>query len=157
LFEHDPRKRFAFVGKPLSTFPDHALILEARNGVGTDEVRSVRNPSSNVTGVIAAIVVLATLPGWTDTRGAVRIEQAAAGKPYDFVVHVRNIPEIKYNPEVKGDRHRMALNLVKTQCPAARVVGEDKIITEIWGITSSPPDYIVLVRCARKLAVNPST
>ncbi len=117
----------------------------------------MRNPCSSVTQAIAAIVVLATLPGWTDTRGAVRIEQASAGQPYDFVVHVRNIPEIKYNPEVKEDRHRMALNLVKTQCPAARIVGEDKINAEIWGITSSPPDYVVLVRCGRRLAVSPAT
>jgi hypothetical protein len=130
----------------------------------------MRNPSSrterqdkaglrfgaSVPKVIAAIALLAALPGWTDTRGAVRIEQASARKPYDFVVHVRNIPEIKYNPEVKEDRHRMALNLLKKQCPAARIVGEDKIINEIWGITSSPPDYIVLVACARKPAGSPA-
>jgi hypothetical protein len=117
----------------------------------------MRHPCSSVTRTIAAIVVLATLPGWTDTRGTVRIEHASAGRPYDFVVHVRNIPKIKYNPEVKEDRHRMALSLVKTQCPAARVVGEDKINTEIWGIASSPPYYVVLVRCARKLTVSPVT
>ncbi len=97
--------------------------------------------------VIAAIIFLVTLAGWADMRGAVRIEQASAGKPYDFVVHVRNVPDIGYNPEVKEDRNRMALRLLKRQCPAGRVVGEDKIITEIWGITSSPPDYVVLVRC----------
>jgi hypothetical protein len=100
---------------------------------------------------ITAIGVLAILPGWTDTRGAVRIEPAAAGQAYDFVVHVRNIPDIKYNPLVREDRRRMALALLKQQCPLARVVGEDKRTTEIWGITSSPPDYIVLVSCARKL------
>jgi hypothetical protein len=71
-------------------------------------------------------------------------------KPYDFVVHVRNIPDIGYNPEGKEDRGRMALRLLKRQCPTGRVVGEDKIITEIWGITSSPPDYVVLVRSAMK-------
>jgi len=108
------------------------------------------------TRVVAAIAVLVSLPGWTDLRGAVRIEQASAGQPYDFVVHVRNIPDIKYNPDVREDRHRMALKLVKPQCPAARVVGEDKIITEIWGITSSPLDYIVLVGCARNPARPPS-
>jgi hypothetical protein len=108
------------------------------------------------TRVVAAIAVLVALPGWTDIRGAVRIEQASAGQPYDFVVHVRNIPDIKYNPDVREDRHRMALNLVKPQCPAARVVGEDKLITEIWGITSSPPDYIVLVGCVWKPAKPPS-
>ncbi|MGA2288473.1 hypothetical protein [Bradyrhizobium sp.] len=96
---------------------------------------------------MAAILLLVTLAAWTDTRGVIRIEQAAAGKPYDFVVHVRNIPDIGYNPLVSEDRRRMALGLLKRQCPTGRVVGEDKIITEIWGITSSPPDYVVLVRC----------
>jgi hypothetical protein len=100
--------------------------------------------------LIAAIVVLAILPGWTDMRGVVRVERAAAGQPYDFVVHVRNIPDIKYNPLVRQDRRRMALALVKQQCPRGWVVGEDTRVTEIWGITSSPPDYIVLVSCARK-------
>ena len=108
------------------------------------------------TRVIAAIAILASLSGWTDLRGAVRIEHASAGRPYDFVVHVRNIPDVKYNPDVREDRHYMALKLVKSQCPAARVVGEDKIINEIWGIISSPPDYIVLVGCARKPAKPPS-
>jgi hypothetical protein len=97
--------------------------------------------------VLAAIVFLVTLAGWTDTRGMVWVQPAAPGSPYDFVVHVRNIPDIGYNPEVKEDRYRMALKLLRGQCRTAHVVGDDKIITEIWGITCSPPDYVVLVRC----------
>jgi hypothetical protein len=99
---------------------------------------------------IAAIVLLALLPGWTDTRGTVRVDRASPEKPYDFVVHVRSIPDIKYNPLVREDRNRMALDLVRGECRRARVVGEDKINTEIWGLTSSPPDYVVLVSCAGK-------
>jgi hypothetical protein len=98
----------------------------------------------------AAIFLLAVLPGWTDTRGTVRVEAASPDKPYDFVVHVRNIPDIKYNPLVRQDRNRMALNLVRGECPLGRVVGEDTIQTEIYGITSSLPDYVVLVSCARR-------
>ena len=97
----------------------------------------------------AAVLLLAVLPGWTDTRGIVRVVAAAPDKPYDFVVHVRNIPDIKYNPLVRQDRNRMALHLVRGECPQPRVVGEDIVNTEIYGITSSPPDYIVLVSCAR--------
>jgi hypothetical protein len=62
--------------------------------------------------VLAAIVFLLTLAGWTDMRGVVWVQQASTGKPYHFVVHVRNIPEIGYNPEVKEDRYRMALKLL---------------------------------------------
>ena len=97
----------------------------------------------------AAVLLLAVLPGWTDTRGMVRVVAAAPDKPYDFVVHVRNIPDIKYNPLVREDRNRMALHLVRGECPRGRVVGEDVVNTEIYGITSSPPDYVVLVSCTR--------
>jgi hypothetical protein len=98
---------------------------------------------------LTAVLLLALLPGWTDTRGIVRVEAASPDKPYDFVVHVRNIPAIKYNPLVAQDRHRMALDLVRGECPSPRVVGEDTVTTEIYGLTSSLPDYVVLVSCAR--------
>ena len=93
-------------------------------------------------------VFLAILGGYADARDLVRVERASAGKPYDYIVHVQNTHSIGYNPEVREDRNRMALKILKGQCRAGRVVGDDKIITEIWGITSSRPDYIVLVKCA---------
>ena len=99
---------------------------------------------------LTAIALLAVLPGWTDTRGMVRVDAAAPGAPYDFVVHVRNIPDIKYNPLVREDRNRMALHLVRGECRHGRVVGEDIANTEIYGLTSSLPDYVVLVSCARR-------
>ena len=100
--------------------------------------------------LLTAMFLLAVLTGWTDTRGLVRVEAATPDKPYDFVVHVRNIPDIKYNPRVAQDRNRMALDLVRGECRGGRVVGEDTVNTEIYGITSHLPDYVVLVRCARR-------
>jgi hypothetical protein len=91
------------------------------------------------------------LAGCADVRGTVRVEQAHVGQPYDFVVHVKNSAEIGYNPEVSEDRASMAVTLVKRYCPAARVVGQQKIITEIYGITSSKPDYVVFVGCGTGL------
>jgi hypothetical protein len=98
--------------------------------------------------MIAAIVFLTALAGYADARGLVRIERASAGTSYDYVVHVQNTYGIGYNPQVRADRNRMALRALKGHCRAGQIVGEDKIITEIWGITSSPPDYVVLVKCA---------
>jgi hypothetical protein len=43
----------------------------------------------------------------------------------------------------------MALDLVRGECPRGHVVGEDTVNTEIYGITSHLPDYVVLVSCAR--------
>src|SRR5579871_3423907 len=100
--------------------------------------------------VLLGLLLLAILPGWTDTRGMVRVDAAAPGAPYDFVVHVRRIPDIKYNPLVREDRSRMARDFVRGECRHARVVGEDVVNHEIYGITSSLPDYIVLVSCARR-------
>jgi hypothetical protein len=99
--------------------------------------------------LLAAVWLLAVLPGWTDPRGMTHVEAASPGKPYDLVVHVSNIPDIKYNPLVWRDRHRMARELVRGQCPYPRVVGEDTVTTEIYGLTSSLPDYVVLVSCGR--------
>ena|SRR5581483_5006095 len=96
---------------------------------------------------IAATLIIVLLSGWIDTRGSVRVDRASPGKPYDFVVHVSNIAKIKYNPLVREDRHRMALDLVRRECPRGHVVGDAVIPTEIWGLTSSLPDYVVLVRC----------
>jgi hypothetical protein len=99
--------------------------------------------------LLTALALLAILPGWTDTRGLVFVEVAAPDRPYAFAVHVRNIPDIRYNPLVRQDRNRMALDLVRGECPRGRVVGEDIVPTEIYGITSSLPDYVVLVSCTR--------
>jgi hypothetical protein len=99
--------------------------------------------------ILAALAALsAVLTGCTDMRReAASIEQAPAGKPYNFVVHVNNVSDYGYNPLVSEDRGRVALRLLKGQCPAARVIGQDTINTEIYGLTSSKPDYIVLIRC----------
>ena len=91
---------------------------------------------------------LAILAGGAEAHDVVRVEPASAGLPYDYVVHVFNTYEMGYNPDVWQDRNRMALRLLRGQCRAPRVVGDDKIITGIWGITSSRPDYIVPVKCA---------
>jgi hypothetical protein len=95
----------------------------------------------------AVVIFCIALVGCADLRETVRVEQAPAGKPYDFVVHVKNSAEIGYNPEVSRDRAGMAVALAKRYCPAPRVVGQEKIITEIYGITSSKPDYVVFVNC----------
>jgi hypothetical protein len=95
--------------------------------------------------LVAAFSVVVS--GSANASGEVRIEQASAGRPYDLVVHVANVPTYGYNPEVSNDRKRMALQVIRPQCPAARVVGQNTINTEIYGITSSKPDYVVLVSC----------
>ena len=103
--------------------------------------------------IAGSMVFLAILTGSAEPRDMVRemalVEQAPAGKPYDYIVHVRNVPAIGYNPLVKQDRGRMALQTLRGQCRAGRIVGDNEVITEIWGITGSYPDYTVLITCRK--------
>lgn len=75
------------------------------------------------------------------------VEAAAPGSPYDFVVHVPNSYDYGYNPLVRTDRFRSARQAVKSFCPRSQVLGDEIVTTEIWGLTSSPPQYVVYVIC----------
>ena len=63
---------------------------------------------------------LAMVAGAATAHEMVRVEQAYPGKPYDYIVHVLNIYAIGYNPDVREDRNRMALKLLRGQCRAPR-------------------------------------
>ena len=97
--------------------------------------------------ILATVVASMALVSYASARDVVRVEPASSGHPYDYIVHVQNTFSIGYNPLVREDRDHMALRALRGQCRVARIVGDDEISTEIWGITSSLPDYIVLVRC----------
>ena len=63
-------------------------------------------PSIKTSLLIAAAAAL-TLPGaaFADTpHGGSTIERAAAGAGYDYVIHVENTYDYKYNPHVRADR-----------------------------------------------------
>lgn len=75
------------------------------------------------------------------------VEAALPGSPYDFVVHVPNSYDYGYNPMVQTDRIRSARQAVKSFCPGSEIVRDEIITTEIWGLTSSPPEYVVYMAC----------
>jgi len=80
-------------------------------------------------------------------RGASTIEAAPPGRNYDYVVHVLNIYDYRYNPEVRDDRILLARKIVKPFCSRNRIVGEAKFDTEIFGLITGRPDYVVYVKC----------
>jgi hypothetical protein len=99
--------------------------------------------------LIAAAIALA-LPGaaFADTpHGGSTIEAAGAGAGYDYVIHVQNTYDYKYNPQVRADRILLAKQIVRPFCSRNQIVGEDKAKTEIFGIKPGKPDYIVYVKC----------
>lgn len=106
-------------------------------------------PSMKASLLIAAVVAPA-LPGAAvaDTpRGGSTIEAAAAGAGYDYVIHVQNTYDYKYNPHVRADRILLARQIVRPFCSRNQIVGEDKVKTEIFGIKPGKPDYVVYVKC----------
>ena len=121
-----------------------------------DPSRAARysNMGSSVMKCIAVSVALQILlTAAATSRDMIRevpfVEQARPGMAYDYIVHVRNVPAIRYNPLVQEDRDRMALVALKSYCRTGRVIEDQKINTEIWGITSSYPDYLVLIACRK--------
>ena len=103
----------------------------------------------NAAPLLAAAIAL-TLPGFAlaDTpHGGSTIERAAAGAGYDYVIHVQNTYDYKYNPEVRADRILLAKQIVRPFCSRNQIVGEDKVKTEIFAIKPGKPDYIVYVKC----------
>jgi hypothetical protein len=97
------------------------------------------------------IIAVAALP-WSASgqpRGASMIEAAPPAKPYDYIVHVKNTYDYRYNPEVRDDRILLAKKIVKPFCASNRIIGEAKFDTEIFGLVTGRPDYVVYVKCHR--------
>jgi hypothetical protein len=106
--------------------------------------------SSKIAPLLLATAITLMLPGvaLADTpHGGSTIERAGTGAGYDFVIHVQNTYDYKYNPEVRADRILLAKQIVRPFCSRNQIVGEDKIKTEIFGIKPGKPDYVVYVKC----------
>jgi hypothetical protein len=87
---------------------------------------------------------------WSATalpRGTSTIEAAPPGRSYDYIVHVQNTYDYRYNPEVREDRVLLARQIVKPFCRKSQIVGEAKFETEIFGLTTGKPHYVVYVKC----------
>jgi hypothetical protein len=127
------------------------LVRMGHRFVGGPNDRSgegIMKAIAGLTAFLAMLVFLANLGSSAHAGDWARVEQASAGKPYDYIVHVQNTYSIGYNPEVREDRFRLALRSLKGVCRSGWVVGDDKISTQIYGLYSSRPDYVVLVKCA---------
>jgi hypothetical protein len=99
---------------------------------------------------LIAAAIIPTLQGLAaaDTpHGGSTIEAASPGAGYDYVIHVQNTYDYKYNPEVRADRILLAKQIVRPFCSHNQIVGEDKVNTEIFAIKPGKPDYIVYVKC----------
>lgn len=66
---------------------------------------------------------------------------------HDFIVSIRNIKDIGYNPDNPDTRNGTALLALKEQCPTGRVVGETVINTGTFGLGQPARTYAIRVKC----------
>ena len=97
--------------------------------------------------LIIAMAAALPWPASGQPRGASTIEAAPPGQPYDYVVHVQNTYDYRYNPELRDDRILLARQIVRPFCSKNRIVGEAKFKTEIFGLITGRPEYVVYVKC----------
>ena len=102
----------------------------------------------HVRNLLSVAIVVLPWPAYAQPRGASTIEAAPPGQTYDYVVHVQNTYDYRYNPGVREDRILLARQIVKKFCSKSQIVGESKIETEIFGLITGRPDYYrVYVKC----------
>jgi hypothetical protein len=75
------------------------------------------------------------------------IEAAPPGQAYDYVVHVQNTYDYRYNPDVQEDRLLLARQIVRRFCSKTQIVGESKFESEVFGLITGRSDYRVYVKC----------
>lgn len=66
---------------------------------------------------------------------------------FDYIVTVKNVLDIGYDPSVKAVRDEAALKMVRSQCQTARVVGETSMQTGTWMGGRPAISYFVQVDC----------
>jgi hypothetical protein len=66
---------------------------------------------------------------------------------YDYVIHVKNKYDFKYNPGVRADRVTLAKEIVRPFCAKNQIVGESVFDTEIFGLVPGGLDYVLYVKC----------
>lgn len=107
---------------------------------------SLRNAGRVLAVTLAALMMPRSAGAWPP-RNASTIEAAPPGAGYDYIVHVQNTYDYRYNPQVRADRFLLARQIVKSFCSRNKIVGENKFKTAIFPFTTGKPDYVVYVKC----------
>lgn len=102
---------------------------------------------------LLAITLTACTPGTQgylrnmEGYGNIRVDPSPV-PGYDYVVTIRNVLDLGYDPSKKDVRDRTALQMLATQCPQGKVVGETVINTGEWLGGRPAMSYAVQVQCA---------
>lgn len=71
----------------------------------------------------------------------------ASAPDHDFVVSIRNLVDVGYDPDDKATRDRTALQFMQAQCPRATIVGETAISTGNYLMGRPAKTYAIKIKC----------
>jgi hypothetical protein len=81
-----------------------------------------------------------------ENGNALRVDRATASG-YDYVVSIRNVKDIGFNPDDPATRNGVALSVLGDQCPRASIVGETVINTGAYLLGDPARTYAIQVKC----------
>jgi hypothetical protein len=115
-----------------------------------------------ILGVAALCAALGGCAG-TDTHlrmlensNALQIEPSQV-KDFDYVVRMKNLIDIGYDPDNPETRKDTALRAMQAQCPGARIVGEQVIEKGTYAIGRPAREYFVQIKCGPDSTPAPPT
>ncbi|WP_310619699.1 hypothetical protein [Flexibacterium corallicola] len=83
--------------------------------------------------------------------GTIRIDSHPEAINYDYVVSIRNIVDIGFNPSNKETREDVALKYVQQQCPSAFIVNEEVIEMGKYLTGRDARSYKIFIKCGNSI------
>ena len=99
------------------------------------------------TGSLASCAGTDTHLRMMEQQGAYQIEPSQNKAAYDYVVRIKNLVDLGYDPDNPETRNAAALKGLATQCPSARIVGEEVIEKGTYAIGRPAREYFIQVKC----------
>ena len=81
-----------------------------------------------------------------ESQNALQIEPAQS-KDYDYVVKMKNLLDIGYDPDNPETRKETALRAMRSQCPQGRIVGEQIIDKGTYAVGRPAREYFIQIKC----------
>lgn len=81
-----------------------------------------------------------------ENSNALQVEPSQA-PGYDYVVRMKNVVDVGYDPDNPETRKSTALHAIQVQCPKASIVGEQVIDKGTYAIGRSAREYFIQIKC----------
>lgn len=81
-----------------------------------------------------------------ESAGAIRVEPSQQPGS-DYIVHIKNTVDFGFTPDDKSNREKWALDLLKSQCGAPKIVDEKSVVTGKFATGREAKTYFIYVDC----------